>query len=261
MGKKDPNKPGVVYVVTDKREPYKVRYVGRTVQGMELRAYKHWSDCKRGRAAFPKWLQSRLDRKEDVVFTEVSWHPNVAELNKAEVATIARYRAIGQADLNMTDGGDGSSPGPWSEERATNHRKAVPRGETHVWSKLTWEDVKTLRELVCREGVSSVNLAREYGVSVAAMSEMLRNETWYDPNYDPSERKMLPMQGETARNARLTQAQVDEIRKHRQETYETHATTGRRYGVSKDMIRLIVLNKNWYDPNYDPETAKKKGEG
>ena len=254
MGKKDPTKPGVVYVVWDKKEPNRVRYVGRTVQGIPTRASKHWGDCLKHKTAFPNWLRSRLDRKGDVVFEEVSWHPNVAELNQAEKDAIAHYRALGQADLNLTDGGDGGLGIKWDEKRVQIHFESVPRGDRHVWSKLNKTQVDSIRARAMKEPVNSVSLAKEYGVCVATMTEMLRNETWYDPSYDPQKWKKFPTSGETARNARLTWEQVREIRASRQEVYEPASAVASRYGVTKDMIRLILLNKNWFDPDFDPTT-------
>ena len=249
--KKDPSKPGVVYVVTDNREPERVRYVGRTVRGLRERTWKHWSDAKKSHNAFQNWLRSRMDRKEDVVFTEISWHPNVQELNKAEIEAIAYYRSIGQADLNLTAGGDGGLGAPWTEERRRNHFNSLQRGEDRFNSLLTEEIVREIRERACREPINASDEARRVGVNQATMNDMLRNITWRDPNYDPSKRKYIERKGENAGNARLTRNQVDEIREGRTKVYESCRVIGERYGVSKDMIRLILINKNWYDPDFD----------
>lgn len=252
MGKKDPTKPGIVYVVTDAREPDRVRYVGRTVQGLEVRKYKHWSDSKKNFTAFPNWLRSRADRPEDVIFTEISWHHNVPELNKAEIQAIAYYRSIGQADLNLTDGGDGSSPGEWSEERKRNHFNSVPRGDDHVWRKLTRAEVDSIRARAMKEYVSVTEIANTYGISVATASEMLRNETWFDPEYSQDMIKKRGFAGDEARNRKLTSEKVREIRELRQKTYRTNDEIGKEYGVSKDMIWRILNNLNWPDEAYDP---------
>lgn len=259
MGKKDPTKPGVVYVVTDKRDPDRVRYVGRTVQGLTARSHKHWGDCTRFTTAFSNWLRKRLDRREDVVFTVVSHHPNVPLLNEAEKQTIAHYRALGQADLNLTDGGDGSCPGPWSEDRIRNHFNSVPRGENHPHHVLTQAEVSEIRSRATSEPVNVSELAREYKVTVSTMSEMLRNETWYDPTYDPSSRKYLPRKGDTARNRKLTGVQVHEIRELRSKKYISNRELGEMYGVTGDMIYRIVKNINWYSPDFDPKTIKPRG--
>lgn len=259
MGKKDPTKPGVVYVVTDRQEPERVRYVGRTVQGISARAGKHWLDSKKNKTAFSNWLRSRAHRREDVVFTEISWHPDVPALNKAEVAAIAHYRSIGQADLNLTSGGDGGSPGPWDETRRQNHFKRVPRGDNHPLSVMTWKQVKAIRDKAIKEPVNSAHLAQEYGVSVATMSEILRNETWYDPGYDPETRKFFSRHGDMARNRKITGEQVKEIRERRMKKYTSNTEMAKEYGITGDMVYRIVKNMNWYDPEFNPDEVIPRG--
>lgn len=259
MGRKDTSKPGVVYVVTDRREPDRVRYVGKTVRGVKVRERKHWSESKRARNAFPNWLRSREHRKEDIEFTAISKHPNVAELNEAEVQAIAKYRAVGQADLNLTDGGDGSSPGQkWGKNRKENHYRSVGRGDNHYNSKLTEKIVSEIREKSTQQYVPAQEFADKYSVSIATISSVLRNELWRDVDYDPDLRVTRGWGGDESRNKKLTRKKVDEIRDLRKREYHTNSSIGERYGVGKDMVSLILRNKNWYDPEYDPTLLKRK---
>ena len=257
--RKDNTKPGVVYVVVDKREPDRVRYVGRTVQDLSLRVRDHWRGSDKLPGAFPNWLKSRQHRKEDVLFKVESFHPSVDELNEAEIEAIRHYRGIDQADLNMTDGGDGAVGLQWTDRRKETHNRRVRRGEEHYNHKLTWDNVRAIREEASESTVKSTRLSEKYGVSVATVTEVLRNETWFDPNYNPQNWKKTPYSGETARNARLTKEQVSSIRKTRQERYIPAREMSQEYGVSKDMIQRILAGKNWVDENFDPGTVVKRG--
>lgn len=259
MTKKDPNKPGVVYVVTDSREPDRVRYVGRTVQGLRVRVVSHWSFARGGKSgAFQNWLRSRMDRVDDVVFTIISEHPNVHELNRAETQAIFYYRSMGQADLNKTDGGDGGWGRVMTEEQARAHRERVPRGEGHWQHKLTWESVREIRTSRMSTYLSDREMAKKYGVSRASVTSVLANELWFDPNFDKTAIIRPPREGDFAANKKLDWEKVREIRNLRTERYETASAVATRYGVTKDMIWRILEGLNWIDPDFDPSRIIKR---
>jgi DNA-binding transcriptional regulator YiaG len=155
------------------------------------------------------------------------------------------------ADLNLTDGGEGALGISKSESWREAHRNAVKRGEDHCWSKLNWDQVRTIRNLRSVQYVPDRDLAVQYGVSHQTISDVLHNEVWKDPDYDSSA-VIRDSSGENAHNVRMTWGSVREVRTIRQREYRTLKNLAEGYNVSPDMIRLILLNKNWIDPNYDP---------
>lgn len=259
MTARDFSKPGLIYVVTDAREPDRVRYVGRTIQPLGIRVRSHWYEAMKKRSKFQNWLRARSDRREEVIFTPISWHEDGHDLNRAEIAAIEHYRSIGQADMNLTSGGDGRLGYSFSPEQAEKHRAGVPRGEDQHFSKLTWAQVREIRALRLERYETALSIGRRYGVNHATISDMLRNNTWYDPEYDPS--KILPQgwSGDRARNRKITAKDVSDIRALRQREYLPCSEIAKEYGISKDMVYRIIKNLNWYDPEYDPTTLALKG--
>ena len=60
---------------------------------------------------------------------------------------------------------------------AHTHPESVARGEDHGFAKLSDESVKTIRSL-SDSGISNAELAREYGVSQATISLVVRRLRW-----------------------------------------------------------------------------------
>ena len=61
----------------------------------------------------------------------------------------------------------------------------------------------------------------------------------------PTEKRNYLLHGEAHPNARLTRAQVVEIRKEAKVAGTSRAWLARRYGVSRSCIDRIVLGETW----------------
>ena len=246
-------------MVTDIQEPERVRYVGRTVVGLENRKRSHWYQSQTGRGAFQRWLVSRRNRTEDVIFREIDRADDVLNLNRKEREWIAYYRERGQADLNLTDGGDGGWGRIMSPESQEKHRLSVPRGDSHPLRKLGSSDVSEIRSLRSETYIRNIDLAARYGVSRGTIADVLNNKLWVDPEFDPASIIPNDRTGERARNRKLSRDAVDEIRSIRLERWVRTSDLAQRFGVSVDMIRLILKNRNWYDPEFHPENLATRG--
>lgn len=168
---------GWIYGLYDSENPTRVRYVGKTVSrlGVAGRVYQHkWAATKRAlRVPSADWIRKiGPDRLSFLVLEE----PPCREVDAREVHWIQEFRNRGMADLNILDGGDGVDAGYFS-------------GEGNPKSALTWEIVRELRHRASKEYVSTTEEAVKYGVTPAALSKVLRNYSWYDPEYDPQGRK------------------------------------------------------------------------
>jgi len=69
---------------------------------------------------------------------------------------------------------------PPSGERhnSKTHHETFPRGETHGNAKLTGRDVRRIRRLYAKGGISQPALAREYGVSQKVIWQIVHRVTW-----------------------------------------------------------------------------------
>lgn len=70
-----------------------------------------------------------------------------------------------------------------------NYRK----GEHHERSKLTWEQVREIRQRWNNTTATGPAMAEEYGVSPAAIEYIVTNRSWFDPSYEPRPRRNSPV--------------------------------------------------------------------
>jgi len=70
-------------------------------------------------------------------------------------------------------------------DKVQKGRQARPIGEKSPTSKLTWEQVREIRERYKNETIMQSVLAKEYGVSASAISHVITNRTWIDKDYVP----------------------------------------------------------------------------
>ena len=245
---------GVVYAVVDRREPWNVRYVGKTNRGLGTRIRGHWSSTGRAKTPFSKWLLSREAERENVEFRVLGEYATVSETNEAEIAEIKRFRELGMCDLNITDGGEGSPWNPLMREYCTPF---VPRGEAHHAAKMNWDLVREIRSIRSKEWISDSDLGARYGVSPTCVSQVLRNKTWKDPEYDPGivikpSRLDYAPSGDEHSMSKLTWDKVREIRSIRSLKWVSSSDLAKKYGVSFQQITSVLRNVDWHDPSFDP---------
>lgn len=259
--KPDAARPGVVYGVADAAEPYRIRYVGRTISNLDSRFRDHWHQARsrRKKGPFQRWLLKRTP--SDVLVFVLSRHPDVESVNQAEIDTIAIYRSLGQADLNLTDGGEGgrghASNPQWLE--AVRKSAMQRRGENCYSSSLTNAEVEEIRDYRSKVYEPSESLGRRYGVTGNTVTAVLRNQTYFNPGFDPL--KILNDQtADNARNKKLTAKLVQEIRDFRRFNYMSLPKLADKYGVTVTCIHRMLQNKTWFDGAYDPSSLKKRSE-
>lgn len=173
------------------------------------------------------------------------------EIHDAEIALIATMRSSGQADLNLTDGGEGLL----GYKKSAESREALSkkyRASGGPSAKLNWDQVREIRALRLDRYVPAAEIAAEYGVLRTAIDRILNNTMWVDEDYDPE--LMSPRIRQRHPQSMFTKEQVAEIRKYRQTTWESAKDLGERYGVSIPTIYGILRNRVYFDPEYDPET-------
>lgn len=246
---------GVLYTISDSSSPDCVRYVGKTTIGIHARATAHWNASKRGSLPISRFLRKRIHDRNLVDFRVVRECCNAEELNLGEIDLISRLRTSGQADLNITDGGDGASgfKRPESWRRMMSSRFS---GDKSPGAKLNWAAVREMRQVRMREYVPLREMARRYGVSDRCIRWILSGKTWKDPGYSPASLIPAPPSrtplGLPVGTKVLSDEQVREIRHARVVAYVSPTDLGRRYGVSSTTITRILANESRRDAGFDP---------
>jgi uncharacterized protein YerC len=109
-------------------------------------------------------------------------------------------------------------------------------------AKIKPEKAGEIRKRYAARGVTTRDLAAEYGVSALTISKIIRNIFWVDPSYTPPEiSKQRRREGDRSLTTRLTPDQARQIRQRY--TTEEGASTrvlGKEYGVSPHTISKIT---------------------
>lgn len=86
----------------------RVRYVGMTEKSLSSRLSQHWK-CARNNKLTPVYKWMRKYSKEQISIVEIGSADSRISLQDLEKSLIREYKKIGQADLNIAEGGDGGS--------------------------------------------------------------------------------------------------------------------------------------------------------
>lgn len=254
---------GVIYKVYDATKPGRVRYIGQTVRGVRARERGHWAEAKRlPESTIPmhRFLRKRPDDGVTVVFEVLETTP-VEFLDDREIHWISFYRDIGQADLNVTDGGGGFRGRVYSEEEREAKRLSMMgrfRGDKAPSAKLTWEDVREIRKHRQLAWTSEEELAEIFGVNQMSINSILRNLYWVDEGFDPE--TIIPRPAYThANNRQIPEETVREIRELRMREWVSEKEIARRYGLTRSNVNNILRAHRWPDPTYDPSKLIRAG--
>lgn len=243
----------LIYAIYDNREPERVRYVGKTTTNLKTRLSNHWTFARNAPRPYriQAWLRSRLTCPEVVGIRVIVETETPLELNELEVQWISHYRNLGQADLNLTDGGDGGTGVVRSAEskRAISEKYRASGGPV---AKLTWDQVREIRSLRQREYLEAAEVCEKYGVQRTVIDRILNNLLWADPEFDPQTIKPRPPG--SSKNAKLSMGQVREMRSLRQQEWISSRVLAERHGLVEATVQHILENRSYRDPEYDPAT-------
>lgn len=190
--------------------PSRIRYVGQTILGMKRRFRLH-TQAARENKPYPvsRWIRKHGEDNIGVSILHATDDPS--ELNGLEIEEIARLRGVGQADLNVTDGGGGTLGWAMREETKEKIRKKAT-GRAHsdetkeklrkyrgdrasFWGKHHTNDMKrksalshknrkldeeSARELRRRydAGERPIDLAAEFNVTPALVCMVGKRKAW-----------------------------------------------------------------------------------
>lgn len=128
-----------------------------------------------------------------------------------------------------------------------NVRDTVAAGK-HTIQKLTWSQVKEIRGKYEPGKTTYKKLAREYGVSIGAICDIVNNETFRDSGYTSKS-------PEVSVRRSLTDAEAAAIRQWYCAELIGMSDLAREFGVSRPTIAKIIRNENYRNADYRPPSS------
>lgn len=221
-------------------------YVGK---GSGNRVYDHEREAKRGHQCHKCSVIRKIWRSgsEVVRYTVFETDDEQAAFDH-ERELIALYGRDSLA--NKSDGGEGPTG---------------MNGELSPVARFTWVQVRDMRARYSAGGITADVLAAEYETHQTCVSKIVRNETWYDPEYTPpDDRKKLnraSFRGDRNGLARLTWEDIRAIRARYMAGGVTCKQIASDYAIACSGIVKIIANLTWADSTYTPPPAARRYEG
>lgn len=223
-----------MYGLRLRTEPGRHRYIGKTsaLRGVKYRVYSHFwlAENSSGNLPVQRWILKH--GKENIVF-DILEESTTDKLSGLEVSWIKTKRLLGQADLNVTAGGDGRD----SEDLV---------GDKNPRAKLTWDQVREIRSVAQTRYLYSSEASKTLGVTPAAASKILTNRTWVDSDYEVESRIHI---GDTSTRGEQVTAwgrpsdQLIELYRSRYLSGETPTQLSRIEGVPLTTMRRYLFDK------------------
>ena len=187
-----------IYALYNVSDPERVRYVGQTRRSAAFRFQAH---LRADRPSLPvsRWV---LKHGRDAIGMRVLEPVDSIEaLNEAEIHWIAHYRQLGQADLNLTSGGDGSggkrimTPEHRRNLSLATKGRSKSVGDDNPACKLNSTTVAELWARGLAEKISYNEEADRFSVSVDAIRNIFMGKSWNSvtglPKHCPTPKKLL----------------------------------------------------------------------
>lgn len=286
----------VVYAIFNIDLPDTIRYVGMTSKGEDWRFRGHWKDVRRGRKTkVHNWMRKYGPQQVGIRVIEV--YGSREDCVRGEIEWIAKLREIGQADLNLTDGGEGTYGFKHSDEyrkkrsewmkahpirvefteemrraigESNRRRLSTPeakREHANRTGKLREHQVVEIKERIAR-GDSHYRIAEDFGISYTSINNISRDHTWSHVPWPFGPRNIscdnLPenrSRGEKRSKKGLTEEDILNIREAARS--RSYAQVGKDYGLSAAGVYAIVIGRTWAHvpmseaPERDPERIHK----
>ena len=200
-----------------------LRVAGRTT------GYKHDEDTRRKMSKIQKeyWKNNpeKIKRGES--------HHNYGKETAEHIKEVISKTHAGKNNYNY---------GKEYNKEERENLKSKLAGENSPCSKLTWLQVREMREEYPKGGTTHAQLAKRYGVSTQTIQCVLENKTWKSDEYDYKPHN-LQNSGENS-NAKLVWGDIEKIRE-RYRGGDKCSEIAKDYNMKYSAIRKIVTNKTW----------------
>lgn len=180
------------------------------------------------------------------VFSYMLWN-----LEEVPDGKIVRHKCIGRRDCVNPDH---LELGTQKQNIADKKRDGtMPRGESHGSSKLTEEQVKSIRE-GGKRGESSTVRATKFNVTAAAISLIDNGKTW--ANLLTEEEKEEIKKNRKPRKRKLTFDEAEEIREKYAEGEVKRKELADDFGISPATVSSIIDGISYPQPKSEEEQAR-----
>lgn len=240
-----------------------IRYVGQTIRGADNRLVGHLSYARK-KATYPvsRWIRKHNFRIDYEILGITSDPENLNEMERFWIAVMGTMVPAG---MNVTAGGDsGYALTQEHRDRLAAAHAGVQAGNKSPQSKIDEMLAKEIKYLIW-SGLSTPEVVMKTGVPKTTVSHISSGETWLNvpwpvgPRPNPratkwkAERsrdqwtpeKRAKRSEELRASGKLNEAQVREIYALYVSGKYSMGGLGKRFGVSKTAISLILKRKNW----------------
>lgn len=228
-----------IYALVLSDDPTVYHYVGKTEKTLAQRLATHLRQCHRFRTYKDHWLLACRDAGKQVIIVGLEQCAGDRDaLDAREKFWIAKARAEGHPLKNLTDGGEGGVPCAEVREKIRQQKLGKPR-PPHV--------IEALRESG-RRRVGPLNA--HYGKHHSEAAKKAMSEARKGKPLSPEHKAKLSVSGkgknagEKSGQAKLTQAQVDEMRLRRA-AGESIPSLAVAYGIHYQHAYRIIHHLRW----------------
>jgi hypothetical protein len=134
-------------------------------------------------------------------------------------------------------------PSENAQDAVDRGRLVAPHGETHWWATLNEAQVLEVRRRYAA-GENQYVLAEAFGVQQPAISRIVRGERWTRSGGVRIAGRRRPARGEQSSLAKLTEAQVRQIRS-RAASGETGRALAAEFGITQGAASKIIRRATW----------------
>lgn len=235
-----------------------VRYVGQTVIGNpNRRLNQHRCESRSDKAYLAVHLWMRKHIPENVTMKILGEYPE-NELNEEEtnwISKLGTFRDDSPDGLNLTRDGLGSEI---TDKSRRNQKEKLRRSLSEKFESTVTQGGKlgSLEEVISNARNMWLSGARVRDVSGylstkhdQRVRKILRNEEFFDPEYDPSQR-VNPIGTPTNGKRAEKWERAREIRRVWLEGEKTGKEIAREHGIDHTTVWNIVNNRTYKDPTY-----------
>jgi len=188
------------------------------------------------------WIwQSYVDKRSG--YGQATWLGK--KHNAHRIAYITAYNCIIPDDIQVCHSCDNRvccNPNHlWlgtSKENTWDKMSKGRHGNTSI--VINWSIVHYIRSKYANSIMSTRDLSREIGITDHAISLIIRNKSWHDPNYIPS----IPDPSSRARCAKINWDIAREIRTLYSNGMK-YIDIANRFNISRDIVEGVVRNLTW----------------
>ncbi len=134
----------------------------------------------------------------------------------------------------------------WGTQSENSNDKRIhgtmPYGDKHPNAKLNAQQIEQLR-LEAKEGRPLNKLARDFGLGESTVGRIVHGTT-HPLTTGPRLGRIIRV-GEKHHLTSLTEKQVIALRKEREEQHTSYPKLAKKYTVSSETVRRIILRKTW----------------